>query len=53
MSQPYFITAIGTPLNLAQQLHVEGLRRQQDRLTDPKLSDLLVRKAEAGEKLSK
>jgi 3-hydroxyacyl-CoA dehydrogenase len=33
---------------------VEGLRRQQDRLGDDfSLSDLLVRKAEAGEKLSR
>jgi 3-hydroxyacyl-CoA dehydrogenase len=32
---------------------VEGLRRQQDRLADPRLSDLLVRKAEAGEKFTR
>jgi 3-hydroxyacyl-CoA dehydrogenase len=32
---------------------VEGLRRQQDRLEDPRLSDLLVRKAEAGEKFTR
>jgi 3-hydroxyacyl-CoA dehydrogenase len=32
---------------------VEGLRRQQDRLEDPRLSDPLVRKAEAGEKFSR
>ncbi|HEX8442968.1 MAG TPA: 3-hydroxyacyl-CoA dehydrogenase NAD-binding domain-containing protein [Allosphingosinicella sp.] len=32
---------------------VEGLRRQQDRLTDPRLSDLLVRKAGAGEKFTR
>jgi 3-hydroxyacyl-CoA dehydrogenase len=32
---------------------VEGLKRQAERLDDPRLSDLLVRKAEAGEKLSR
>ena len=33
---------------------VEGLKRQQDRLSEGfTLSDLLVRKAEAGEKLSR
>jgi 3-hydroxyacyl-CoA dehydrogenase len=32
---------------------VEGLRRQADRLSDPRLSELLVRKAEAGEKLTR
>jgi 3-hydroxyacyl-CoA dehydrogenase len=32
---------------------VEGLRRQQDRLADPRLSDLLARKAEAGEKFTR
>ncbi|HEX8402317.1 MAG TPA: 3-hydroxyacyl-CoA dehydrogenase NAD-binding domain-containing protein [Allosphingosinicella sp.] len=32
---------------------VEGLRRQQDRLADPRLSDLLVRKAEAGERFTR
>jgi 3-hydroxyacyl-CoA dehydrogenase len=32
---------------------VEGLRRQQERLEDPRLSDLLVRKAEAGEKFTR
>jgi 3-hydroxyacyl-CoA dehydrogenase len=32
---------------------VEGLKRQQERLTDPRLSDLLVRKAEAGEKFTR
>jgi 3-hydroxyacyl-CoA dehydrogenase len=32
---------------------VEGLKRQQDRLADPRLSDLLLRKAEAGEKLAR
>jgi 3-hydroxyacyl-CoA dehydrogenase len=32
---------------------VEGLKRQQDRLSEPKLSDLLLRKAEAGEKFTR
>ena len=32
---------------------VDGLKRQADKLADPRLSDLLVRKAEAGEKLSR
>ncbi|HEY0325313.1 MAG TPA: hypothetical protein VGC46_04965 [Allosphingosinicella sp.] len=35
-------------------LRISGLRNQQERLgADFKLSDLLVRKAEAGEKISK
>jgi 3-hydroxyacyl-CoA dehydrogenase len=32
---------------------VEGIRRQQERLADFTLSDLLVRKAEAGEKFTR
>jgi 3-hydroxyacyl-CoA dehydrogenase len=32
---------------------VEGLKRQQDKLSDPALSELLVRKAEAGEKFGR
>jgi 3-hydroxyacyl-CoA dehydrogenase len=32
---------------------VEGLKRQQDNLADPRLSELLLRKAEAGEKLAR
>jgi 3-hydroxyacyl-CoA dehydrogenase len=32
---------------------VEGLKRQQERLTDPRLSKLLLRKAEAGEKFTR
>jgi 3-hydroxyacyl-CoA dehydrogenase len=32
---------------------VEGLKRQADKLADPRLSDLLVRKAEAGEKFTR
>jgi 3-hydroxyacyl-CoA dehydrogenase len=32
---------------------VEGLKRQAPNLADPRLSDLLVRKAEAGEKLAR